>query len=191
MALYRERGFEKTTVEDIAARAGLTERTFFRYFADKREVLFWGAKPLQDLLVDGVASAPAKATPIDAVAQSLVAVAAGFEERRDFSRQRQALITAHAELMERELAKLASLGAAIAATLRRRGVPEPAATLAAETGITVFKLAFEHWLRDAKRRAFAHHIRALFEEIRAVTAGKATRPARPRPAPRATRRRRT
>ena len=66
LELYVERGFEQTTVEEIARRAGLTERTFFRHFADKREVLFAGAASLQDLLVRSVASAPDAATPIDA-----------------------------------------------------------------------------------------------------------------------------
>ena len=58
MELYLERGFDQTTVAEIAERAGLTERTFFRHFADKREVLFAGAGALQELLVSAVAGAP-------------------------------------------------------------------------------------------------------------------------------------
>ncbi len=58
LELYCERGFEQTTVAEIAERAGLTERTFFRYFADKREVLFAGGVTLQELLVSAVAGAP-------------------------------------------------------------------------------------------------------------------------------------
>src|SRR2546428_14039447 len=95
--LYGERGFENTTVADIAARAGLTERTFFRYFADKREVLFSGSRTLQDLLVDKVASAPGSTSPIDVVAGALAQTASFFEQRRDFARQRHALIVGHAE----------------------------------------------------------------------------------------------
>ena len=90
LGLYGERGFDNTTVADIAARAGLTERTFFRYFADKREVLFSGAGALQELLVAAVATAPDAAAPIDAVAAALDAAGALFEERRHFARQRQA-----------------------------------------------------------------------------------------------------
>src|SRR5580698_1856641 len=71
LALYGERGFEQTTVAEIAQRAGLTERTFFRHFADKREVLFWGAGALQDLFVTAVASAPESAAPIDAIAAAV------------------------------------------------------------------------------------------------------------------------
>src|SRR5258707_4907397 len=103
MDLYTERGYDQTTVAEIAERAGLTERTFFRYFADKREVLFWGAGRLQELLVDAVASAPASAPPIDAVAAALEAAGALLQERRETARQRQTVIAANAELREREL----------------------------------------------------------------------------------------
>src|ERR687888_491425 len=107
--LYLERGFEQTTVAEIARRAGLTERTFFRHFADKREVLFGGAGALQELLVSEVASAPDSAAPLDAVAAALEAAGALLQERREFARQRQTIITANAELQERELIKLATL----------------------------------------------------------------------------------
>ena len=107
LELYGERGFEQTTVAEIAKRAGLTERTFFRHFADKREVLFGGAGALQELLVRTVADAPDSAAPIDAMAAALEAAGALLQERREFARQRQAVIAANAELRERELIKLA------------------------------------------------------------------------------------
>ena len=141
LELYGERGFENTTVAEIAARAGLTERTFFRHYTDKREVLFWGAGALQELLVTAVADAPAATTPIDTVAAALETAGAMLQERREHARQRQAVIAANAELRERELIKLASLAAAIAGTLRGRGVKDPAASLTAEAGIAVFKVA--------------------------------------------------
>src|ERR1700731_2154882 len=118
MELYVEHGFEQTTVAEIAARAGLTERTFFRHFADKREVLFAGAGSLQDLLVSTLASTPDSVAPIDAVAAALEAAGARLQERRDHARRRQAVIAANAELQERELIKLASLATALAETLR-------------------------------------------------------------------------
>src|ERR1700723_1407403 len=92
MELYSERGFEQTTVAEIAERAGLTERTFFRHFADKREVLFWGAGALQDLFVTAVASAPESATPLEAVSGALAAAGAVLQQRGDFPRQRQSII---------------------------------------------------------------------------------------------------
>jgi AcrR family transcriptional regulator len=171
MELYAQRGFDETTVAEIAARAGLTERTFFRYFADKREVLFWGSGMLQKFLVEKLAGAPDLAGPVDAVAAALEATGPIFEQRRSFARRRHALILAHAELRERELIKLASLASAIAEALRRRGVPEPGASLAAETGITVFKVAFERWVHDTKRRNLAKHVRESLSALRAVAMG--------------------
>jgi len=172
LALYGERGFENTTVAEIAARAGLTERTFFRYFADKREVLFWGAGALRELLVSAVASAPDSASPIDAVAAALEAAGALLQERREFARQRQSVIAANTELQERELIKLASLSAALAGTLRQRGVSDTAASLTAEAGIAVFKIAFERWVDDSNQRDLPQVIRESFDELKAVTAGR-------------------
>src|SRR6478752_7105438 len=133
LELYAERGFDQTTVAEIAERAGLTERTFFRHFADKREVLFWGSAALQELLINTLDGTPESAAPIDAAA------GAEIQQGREFSRQRQAVIDANPELQERELIKLASLSGALAHSLRRRGVTEPTASLAAEAGIAVFK----------------------------------------------------
>jgi AcrR family transcriptional regulator len=170
--LYSERGFEQTTVAQIAKRAGLTERTFFRHFADKREVLFSGAGSLQELLVSAVADAPDSWAPIDAVGAALEAAGALFQERREFSRQRQTIIAANAELQERELIKLASLASAIADTLRRRGVAEPAASLTAEAGIAVFRIAFERWIDDTNQQDLPQVLRESLDELKAVTAGQ-------------------
>jgi AcrR family transcriptional regulator len=172
LALYGERGFENTTVAEIAARAGLTERTFFRHFADKREVLFSGADSLQELLVSNVAAAPDFIAPIDAVGAALEAAGALLQQRREYARQRQAIIAANTELQERELIKLASLAAATADTLRRRGVNDPAASLTAEAGIAVFKIAFERWVQETNQRDLPELIRDSLDELKAVTAGK-------------------
>jgi AcrR family transcriptional regulator len=145
MQLYVERGFEDTTVADIAAEAGVTARTFFRHFADKREVLFAGSSELQEALVKALEEAPPEATPMQAVAAALDTAAGFLGENRDFARRRQAIIASHADLLERELIKMASLAAALAAGLRRRGVPEPDASLAAEAGVVVFRVAFGRW----------------------------------------------
>jgi AcrR family transcriptional regulator len=171
LKLYGERGFEQTTAAEIAARAGLTERTFFRHFADKREVLFWGAAELQDRLVNAVVSAPESAAPIDAIAAALAAAAELFQGRREGSRQRQAIITANAELRERELIKLATLAAALAGALRSRGTGEPAASLAAEAGIGVFKVAFERWVGDSAPDDLALIMRESLDQLKTVTAG--------------------
>ena len=172
LELYSERGFEQTTVAEIATRAGLTERTFFRHFADKREVLFAGAGLLQELLVSTLASIPDSAAPIDAVAAALEVAGALLEERREYSRKRQTVIAANAELQERELIKLASLASALANALRLRGVRDPAASLTAEAGIAVFKVAFERWVNESSQRGLPQLIRESLDELKAVTAGK-------------------
>ncbi len=167
--LYIERGFEQTTVAEIAQRAGLTERTFFRYFTDKREVLFWGARSLQELLVSTLASVPSSCTPMDAIAVALDAAGSLLGQRPEHSHRRQTVISANPALQERELIKLASLAAALAETLRQRGVAEPAASLAAEAGIAVFKIAFERWIEAPGDQDFSQLIRASLAELRAVT----------------------
>ena len=172
MELFLERGFEQTTVTEIAGRAGLTQRTFFRHFADKREVLFGGSGALQELLVSTLASAPESAAPIDAVAAALEAAAAGLQERREYSRQRQAVIAANQELQERELIKLASLSAALADALRQRGVTDPAASLAAEAGIAVFRIAIERWQNDPGQRDLVQLMRESLDALKATAAGR-------------------
>lgn len=173
LALYGERGFEQTTVAEIAARAGVTERTFFRYFADKREVLFAGATLLREAFLAGLAKAPESAAPIDAVAAALEGAAALLQQRPlDFARKRAAVVNASAELQERELIKMDGLSAALADTLRSRGVKEPAASLTAQAGIAVFRVAFAAWINDANERDFSELIRESLVELKAVTAGR-------------------
>jgi AcrR family transcriptional regulator len=171
LELYVERGYEQTTVAEIAERAGLTERTFFRHFADKREVLFAGAGALQELLVTAVAGAPDAVAPLEAVAAALEAAGALLQERREYSRRRQSVIDANPALQERELIKLAALASALAGALRRRGVTGSAASLTAEAGIAVFKVAFERWIGETGQSDLPRLIRESLDELRAVTAG--------------------
>jgi AcrR family transcriptional regulator len=172
LALYSERGFDQTTVAQIALRAGLTERTFFRHFADKREVLFGGSDLLRERIVAGVVGAPAVDGPLDAVSGGLDAAAHMLGEfRRDLSHQRQTVIATNPELRERELTKLADYSAAVAAALRQRGVSELQATLAAEAGMTVFRLAMQRWASEEDDRDLAAIMRDAVAELRAVTAG--------------------
>ena len=170
-ALYGERGFEQTTVAEIAKRAGLTERTFFRHFADKRDVLFAGADALTELLVTTVIGEPDSTTPMDAAVAGLEAAGALIQEGGEVPRQRQAIIAASAELKERELIKLASMTAALAETLRRRGVEEPAASLTAEAGMAVFRIGFERWVNDTGERDLPGLIGESLDELKAVVAG--------------------
>jgi AcrR family transcriptional regulator len=169
--LYGARGYEQTTVAEIAKRAGLTERTFFRHFADKREVLFAGMTSLEELLVAAVANAPDGAAPIDAAIAGVEAAGAAIQEGGDLPRLRARIIATSVELQERELVKLSLLASSTARELRRRGVPDPAASLTAEAAIAVFRVAFDRWVNDADEHDLPELIRASLDELRAVTAG--------------------
>ena len=173
LALYSERGFDQTTAAQIAARAGLTERTFFRHFADKREVLFGGSAVLLERILAGVAGAPPQDGPLDAVARGLDAAATMLGAfRRDLSAKRYAVIAANPELRERELAKLADYAAAVAETLHQRGVGEPRASLAAEAGMTVLRVALEQWASGSDDRDLTDVMRDSVAGLRAVAAGR-------------------
>jgi AcrR family transcriptional regulator len=171
LALYSERGFEKTTAAQIAARAGLTERTFFRHFTDKREVLFGASAILQERIVAGVTEAPAEDGPLEAVGCGLAAAAAMLgESRRDLARLRHEVIAANPELRERELAKLADYAASVAKALQQRGVGEPQASLAADAGMTVLRVAVERWSRGDDDRELDDVMRDSMARLRAVAA---------------------
>src|SRR6201995_41975 len=172
--LFAERGYDQTTVAGIAERAGLTERPFFRHFADKREVLFSGQERFRDSFVSAVAGAPAGATPVEALAAGLYAAGDLVQGRAELSPQRQAIIDAHPELQERELIKMARLGeAAPPARARRRGArggPGPAASLTAETGISVFRIAFARWLAEGVTRPLPEVMKETLGELFALYA---------------------
>ena len=148
LTLYAEQGFEQTTAAEIARAAGLTERTFFRHFADKREVLFYGTGALRDVVVRAIADAPPAATAMDAVSLVLQTVGRLIQETPEIARARAAIVAANPELRERELVKFAEIAAGMARALRDRGVPEPAASLTAEAGIAIYKVSFARWVSE-------------------------------------------
>ncbi|KUL55520.1 TetR family transcriptional regulator [Streptomyces sp. NRRL F-4489] len=170
--LFEEHGYENTTVIEIAERAGLTKSTFFRYFPDKREVLF-GRGTVTDLLVEGIASAPPAAGPLDAVAHALDALGRTFftADRREFSARRQAVLNAHTELREREALKRIDLTAAMIEALNRRGVPSLTARLAAKLGTLVWEIAYEQWIDTGNSEDFGPLARQALAEVRAAGAG--------------------
>ncbi len=170
MQLYAEQGFEQTTVAEIAQRAGLNARTFFRHFADKREVLFAGSELLQECMVEAVANAPANATPIQIVVAVLNAAGDFLGQHHELSRQRQTLIQANPELQERELIKMARLSTAVADELRRRGVPEPDAGLVAEAGLVALRVGFARWLVESGDISLTATMQTALDRLGAVTA---------------------
>lgn len=167
--LFLERGFDDTTVAAIAARAGVTERTFFRYFGDKREVLFDGQEALLTTFVAAVEDAPPGTSVMELIALALDSVGELFPaERQEYSRRRQAAIDATPSLQERELLKLAVMTASMADALRARGTPDPRATLAAETAITVFQVSFPRWRAEDPPRDLVELQRETLAELRAL-----------------------
>jgi len=170
MELYAERGFDQTTVADIAERAGLTKRTFFRHYADKRDVLFAGMTPLRDAVIRAVAAAPADLSPVAAATRGLEAAAAQIQERPEDVQLRQAIIDAHLELQERELAKLFALTNDIATALRERGLDLWTARLIAESGMSTFRVAFARWIADSAQGSLTQVIRESMADLAAAIA---------------------
>ncbi|MFG1642699.1 TetR family transcriptional regulator [Amycolatopsis sp. NPDC049252] len=170
LSLFVERGFEQTMVSDIADRAGVTARTFFRHFADKREVLFDAWAELEEKSLAALEAAPATASALDVVAAALDAIAAVIGHDRELTRQRHTVVLANAELRERELIKLERMSAAIADALRRRGFGDAEAALAAETGSAVYRVAFQRWVDNADDLDLRGALRRSFAQLRALAA---------------------
>jgi AcrR family transcriptional regulator len=169
--LFVERGYDATTVAEIAERAGLTKRTFFRHFTDKREVLFGGQEIMIRLLVDGIAGARGLTTPLDAIGAALEAVASVFDlDRLDVVRQRQTVIDANVELRERELLKGATLSAAMAEGFRQRGLSESVVNVAAQLGQLALHSTFVRWARPDNERKFTDLAQETLAELKAATA---------------------
>jgi AcrR family transcriptional regulator len=171
--LFTEQGYDETTVAQIAQRAGVTRSTFFRYFPDKRDVLAAGQETLGRLLAEGVAEAPAGASPLEAVAGGLRRASSAMGEmNRDLGPRIKAAIAANAELQERAALKGAGLAAAMTAALVDRGVPDPVAQLAAELGVLAFNRGFAEWAGGARGADadLAPYTLAALDELRAASA---------------------
>lgn len=167
LELFRERGYDRTTAAEIAARAGVTERTFFRQFPDKREVLFDGEAILRAALTDAIVEAPVELGPLDLLFSAFRSVLPLLEANRPFAKPRQEIVSATPALHERELAKLDALADALAGALRARGVAGVTAALAARIGMAAFAHATVAWLDDPepglpeRLDLVAHELKAL------------------------------
>ena len=164
LELFHERGYEATTTAEIAARAGLTERTFFRHFPDKREALFDGEEVFRAALSDAVLAAPEDLSPMGALLWAFRSVERMLEDNRSFSEPRQAVIARNPALQERVLTKTAGLINALSEALRGRGVDDGIAALAAQVGMAAFGYAASAWFDDPTPGLAAHLTRA-FDEL--------------------------
>jgi AcrR family transcriptional regulator len=172
LELYRERGFDQTTTAEIAARAGVNERTFFRHFPDKREVLFGGEAEVRAALEQAVAEAPDELPPLELLLWAFRKVEPILEGNRSFAEPRRAVIAATPALRERELAKHASLADAVAQALRQRGVPDPLAALAARAGWTAYQHAVHAWI-DRPAQSLDVHLLEAFDALRTLSSARA------------------
>ena len=166
LELFTTQGFEQTTAAEIAQAAGLTQRTFFRHFGDKRDVLFHGQDVFVQAFLAGVDAAPADAPPMELIASALASAASLFtNERRPYSLMRQSVIDNNQALQERERHKLAGVAVEVGDALRSRGITDPAATLAAESGSTVFSIAFALWIRESGQRSLTAVADSVLSEL--------------------------
>ncbi|GAB3576319.1 TetR/AcrR family transcriptional regulator [Amycolatopsis endophytica] len=161
--LFAERGFENVTVADITERAGLTRRTFSRYFTDKRDVLFAGSEQLADAVRDAVAGADEALPPWQATATALRHVGDQLVRTVPTAGPRRVVIRASPELQERERTKFALVASAIADALRERGASGPVAAMLAEVSVAALRAAFDRWLDDTAGTAFS----SLFDDVTA------------------------
>ena len=171
LELFRERGYDRTTSAEIAARAGVTERTLFRHFTDKREVLFDGQAMLGAALVERVAAAPATLGPFATLLMVFRSVTPMIEANRPFAEPRQHVIAATPALQERELAKHAALTSSLIVALQARGVDRQRAILAAQTGMAAFVQATLAWFEEPQH-SLEDHLDQTFRVLKQM-AGQA------------------
>jgi AcrR family transcriptional regulator len=168
--LFTEQGYDATTVAQIAERAGVTKSTFFRHFADKRELLTAGQQTLSRLLTEGIAEAPESATPLEAVASGLERASSAMGRmNREVGPRLKAAIAANVELQERDALKNVGLAAAMTDALVARGVPDPIAHLAAELGVLAFKQGYAKWLRADADATLTPYTVAALDDLRAAS----------------------
>jgi AcrR family transcriptional regulator len=174
MTLFLERGYAAVTVAEIADRAGLTKRTFFNHFPDKREVLFAGAQDFEAGIVEHLTEAPDDLAPIDAAIAALTHSSLELAQYSDYARIRRDLIASSPELQERDLIKMTSLASAIAEALHQRHVPPRAATLTAQAAVAVFTIAYADWVDDSTENFDTLMQRSLAEFREAVGVRRGT-----------------
>lgn len=169
LELFAERGYDRTTAAEVAARAGVTERTFFRHFADKREVLFDGEAILRAALTAAIREAPGDLDVLDLLFLAFRSVVPAIEANRSFAMPRREIIARTPALHEREMAKTNTLADALAAALQARNIPDLRAVLAARTGMAAFAQSIAAWLDDSGQ-ALGQHLDQVERELRLLLA---------------------
>ena len=176
--LFLERGYDNVTVAQIADRAGLTRRTFSRYFADKRDVLFAGSDRLPGLMAGALSRADPQLGPFEALLAALSTT--GEDLGAQVARhavQRRAVIASSPQLQERGRTKGAEVADALADVLVRRGCDPSSARMLAEVAVAVFRTGFDRWVDDLDGDSLAARLcEAGTELLDAVAASAAPHP---------------
>ena len=147
--LFLESGYENVTVAEIADRAALTRRTFSRYFADKRDVLFAGSDRLPGLLAEALDRADPRLSAFEALLSALAEVGVTLGVRvAPHATERREIIARSPELQERGRTKSAAVAEALTAGLRQRGSDPASAGLLADVAVAIFQSGFERWVDD-------------------------------------------
>ena len=176
LELFLERGYENVTVAQITERAGLTRRTFSRYFTDKRDVLFAGSEQLPLALADAVRQADGALPPFAALLTALMDAGQVLAGRAAHAAQRRAVIRARPELQERERTKFAAVAGALAGALQERGATESGSRMLGQVGAAIFQAAFERWTDQPGRAGFPACVREAAAELAASLDGYAADP---------------
>jgi AcrR family transcriptional regulator len=175
--LFVENGYGETTVAQIADRAGLNRATFFRHFADKREVLFGGEDRLAGLFADAIRAASPEATLTECLLAAFAAAGAAMTpQQRARAAQRVLVVAANTEVQERGLLKHARIAGSIGAALRARGADELTARLGAEVGMLAFTIGIERWMESDEDEPFPLHAAAAWSDLQRRTAELDSRP---------------
>jgi len=178
LELFAENGYDHTTVSDIAQRAGLTKRSFFRYFPDKREVLFAGTETLSGLLRQSVESSPTDDQPWTVMTSALINSGELLTAERALSQLRRAVIADNPELREREVLKTAQLEDLLVGFLGERGVDASDARYLARLALVVLQQAFNYWLDEAPGLPFADFVTRAVDDLRNALSRGGVTPAR-------------
>ena len=185
LELFLAHGFDNVTVAQITERAGLTRRTFSRYFTDKRDVLFAGSEQLLEVLAAAIGRADPDLTPFAALLAVLTEAGDLLADQVAHAAERRAIVQASPELQERERTKFAAVTSALAEALEKRGAEAATAALLAPVGTAIFRSAFDRWAEQPERASLADRIRETAAEL-AANMQPAPRPSghRSRPAAR-------
>jgi AcrR family transcriptional regulator len=174
MALFQQRGYENVTIAEISERAGLTRRSFFNHFADKREIFFAGAAAFRDSVANHLAKVDPGLGPLDAAATALTNAGIDIVDYLEHAVAVREVINSSSELRERDLAKMADITDVLSEGLQARDLDPRRARLVASCAVAVYQDAWQRWSENPGAEFAAVMSEALGELRTAVATAPAT-----------------